>query len=133
LVILVLMNLPSISQSVIINKDSLVIISKPTAVEIVKDLERGDLCAEVLSKTNEKLIAISSKVIVKDSIIKYYKLNEKTFLDDMLSYEKKDSVRVEEIELQKSIASTYKRQRNLVGGVGILAILYGMYISLIKR
>ena len=58
----------SISQTDI-SKDSSIIISKRVAALIAKDLERGDKCGLVLNKTNEKLLEVSSKVIVKDSII----------------------------------------------------------------
>ena len=119
----------SISQTDI-SKDSTIVISKRVAALIAKDLERGDKCAEVLMKTNEKLTISEAKVIIKDSIIKYHVANEHSYINDSISYFQKDSVRLQQIKIEKSNSKKFKRQRNAAGGTGIFVFLYAIYISL---
>lgn len=103
--------------------------SKQIATKVAVDLEKGDKCAQVLTKTNEKLLEVESKVIVKDSVIKYLKLNELSFKNDSASYFKKDSIRIKQFDIVKGEGKKYKRQRNIVGGTGIIVILYAIYES----
>ena len=90
----------SISQTVTNNK---VVIDVEIAKKIANDLVSGDVAKAKLKLTEENIVLLEKKVVVKDSIINNLE-KQKSNLNLVINY--KDDI----ITKQEEISNTYKKQ-----------------------
>lgn len=115
------MILPSISQNVTINGDTLICIPKSHLLKAIEEIELGDFCKEELIITKGNYQITKQQLNLKDSIIVQYKSKEQIFLQDIQNLNQviqhKEDLRL----ISEKKAKKYKRQKNkaLIGGAAI--------------
>ena len=113
------MTLPSISQNVTINGDTIVCIPKTHLLKAIQEIELGDFCKEELNIVKGNYEITTQQLILKDSNIIQYQSKEQTFLQDIQNLNQviqhKEDLRL----ISEKKAKKYKRQKNgmLIGGV----------------
>jgi len=128
LVLSLVMTLPTISQNVTINGDTIVCIPKTHLVKAIQEIELGDFCKEELQLVKGNYEIVNQQLHLKDSIIIQYQLKESTFLRDIQNLNQviqhKEDLRL----ISEKKAKKYKRQKNgmLIGGaaatIGIIIL-----------
>jgi len=121
LALLIAAILPSISQNVTINGDTIVCIPKTHLLKAIEEIELGDFCKEELSIVKINYEITKQQLSLKDSIITQYKSKEQIFLQDIQNLNQviqhKEDLRL----MSEKKAKKYKRQKNgfLVGGAAV--------------
>ena len=103
--------------------DSVVILPKPVAIEVAKDLIRLDEAEEEVVLLTHLMTVETRKVALQKSIVN----EQSTLISNLESkiglLQEKDTVRGEEITYWKKQYKKQKRQKFLVGGIGIALII----------
>ena len=120
LMILMMMNLKSFSQSV--TDSTSIQLKKPIAKLVIKDLITGDGAKNELALTLDKIYLLEQKVVLKDSVINNLKLQVNNF--NSILDTKSDQLSLSQ-ELSKKLQTDLKKQKlktKLMGGVGLIAV-----------
>lgn len=106
--------------------DSIVVLPKRIAIEIVKDLDRLDQADSIVSLMEVEIVSYKNQLSLQQEIEQ--ELNGKIQdLEKIIETNKnKDKVADKEIEYWKKQYKKQKRQKFLVGGIGlgVLALLF---------
>ena len=126
--LLVVTTLPSISQNVTIDGDTIICIPKTHLLKAIQEIELGDFCKEELNVVKNNYHLTQQQLLLKDSIIIQYKSKEQTFLQDIENLNQVIQ-HTEDLRLiAEKRAKKYKRQKNgmIVGGglatIGIIIL-----------
>lgn len=83
---MILVSLTSFSQTVTLKTDSVVILNKPIAINVVKDLIAYDGLKLELKTTQELLSNVESKSKIQDNIIEQYKIKDNQYKEIISNY-----------------------------------------------
>lgn len=115
------MSLQSFSQKG--TTDSAIIIPKKVAAEIYKDLIRYDKCKEESLIKDSIILDYSKLTILKDSTIALYKKKDEISIQQLKTATVLDSTRAVQVTNLIGEVEKFKKQRNIVGGSGLVLIL----------
>ena len=115
------MSLQSYSQKGTI--DSAIILPKKVAAQIYKDLIRYDKCKEETVIKDSIIFEYGKLVTLKDSTIALYKKKDELSTQQIKTAVALDSTRSLQITNLVKEVDKFKRQRNIVGGSGLVLIL----------
>jgi len=126
-IILLVTTLPSISQTV--TSDSLICLPKRYLVQAIQDIEAGDLAVKQLILEQKIQKTLRDQLSLKDSVITTYQEKQNTFETEIKLLNETISTKDDQIDLQKKLATKYKRQRNgILAGAGSAIILFMVLI-----
>jgi len=111
------------SQKDTLNKDSVVILSKSTAIKVAKDLVRKDSLEAELNNTKQFYSILSQKSSIQDSIIKTFQKKEM----DYVLYTQNQYQQISTLEkYSKSLEKQVKKEKSKKT---INKVIYGLVIS----
>jgi hypothetical protein len=123
---------PQTNTPVVQNDTTKIRIKVPVAKLVIKDILKGDGCAEELKQTQEKVIKLETREKEKDSHIVF--LEEKDKNNNFMLGKKEEQLKVSE-ELTNSLHKELKGQRNktFLWKVGTYAgIVVSTYLLIVK-
>jgi hypothetical protein len=123
---------PQTNTPVVQNDTTKIRIKVPVAKLVIKDILKGDGCAEELKQTQEKVIKLETREKEKDSHIVF--LEEKDKNNNFMLGKKEEQLKVSE-ELTNSLHKELKGQRNktFLWKVGTYAgIMVSTYLLIVK-
>ncbi len=127
--ILSLVSLNCFSQTGISKDTTKIVLTKPVAVQVAKDLVRYDGCVEELKLTQDKLILTEQREQIKDSTI--ILLNEKVEVTETIVRKKDDQIIVLQEEV-KSLKKDIRRSKfentiykvgTIIGGIALTLLI----------
>ena len=121
LTVLIMMSLPSFSQTV--TDSTSIQLKKPVVKLVIKDLIKGDGAKQKVVLFKDKIILLEQKIVLKDSII--FNLNGKVSNFNSILSTKSDQLLLSE-KLSKQLQLDLKKSQlknKLTAGAGIVAVI----------
>tara|TARA_Y100000385_G_scaffold131937_1_gene137192 strand:+ start:1177 stop:1590 length:414 start_codon:yes stop_codon:yes gene_type:complete len=121
LTVLIMMSLPSFSQTV--TDSTSIQLKKPVVKLVIKDLIKGDGAKQNVVLFKDKIILLEQKIVLKDSII--FNLNGKVSNFNSILSTKSDQLLLSE-KLSKQLQLDLKKSQlknKLTAGAGIVAVI----------
>ena len=101
-----------------------------TAKQIILDLESGDLCADELELIKKDTFNLNKKISYLDSTILLMNEKEESYIDQIDSYQKIDSLKAKKINTLESKLNTTKVTRNILGGTSLGLFIIALMLIL---